>query len=181
MMNKQSLSGGMGFASSVIEHSSVTDQMQQHQSEQVTDIEVERVLTHQQNQQQNYVHYQEVSCSSTDMMSEQSLSGGMGFASSVAEHSGVIDQLHKHQCQQILVHNSECHYKPSMEIMMSHFDQMVSHQQRDSRNNLLQSGETGGETLAISSDYESSIDYEWESIHQLFQSNLVLDLEDILS
>ncbi|KAL9419835.1 hypothetical protein AB3S75_037572 [Citrus x aurantiifolia] len=180
-MNEHSLSSGMGFASSVLEHSSVTDQMQQHQYEQVTDIEVERVLTHQQNQQQNYVHYQEASCSSIDMMSEQSLSGGMGFASSVAEHSSVTDQLHKHQCQQILVQNSECYYEPSMEIMMSHFDQMLSHQQRDSRNNLLQSGETGGETLAISSNYESSIDYEWESIHQLLQYDLVLDLKDILS
>ena len=77
-----------------------------NQSEQVTDTEVERILTHQQNQQQNYVHHQEVSCSSTGMMSEQSLSGGMGFASSVAEHSGVTDQMHKHQCQQILIQNS---------------------------------------------------------------------------
>ncbi|KDO37354.1 hypothetical protein CISIN_1g041697mg [Citrus sinensis] len=62
-----------------------------NQSEQVTDTEVERVLTHQENQQQNYVHYQEVSCSSTGMMNEQSLSGGMGFASSVIEHSSVTD------------------------------------------------------------------------------------------
>ncbi|KDO38203.1 hypothetical protein CISIN_1g042765mg, partial [Citrus sinensis] len=74
-----------------------------NQSEQVIDTDVERVLTHQQNQQQNYVHYQEVSCSSTDMMSEQRLSGGMGFASSVTEHSGVTDQMHKHQYQQILI------------------------------------------------------------------------------
>ena len=64
---------------------------------------------------------------------------------------------------------------------MSHFDQMLSNQQCDSGNNMLQSGEIGGETLAISSDYESSIDYELESIHQLLQSDLVLDLEDILS
>ena len=74
-----------------------------NQFEQVTDTDVDRVLTHQQNQQQNYVHYQEVSCSSTGMMSEHMLSGGIGFASSVTEHSGVTDQMHKHQYQQILI------------------------------------------------------------------------------
>ncbi|KAH9706533.1 hypothetical protein KPL70_012244 [Citrus sinensis] len=88
-----------------------------NQSEQVADIEMDRLLTHQQNQQQNYMDYQEVSCSSSDMMSEQSLAGGMGLASSV--------------------------YEPSMEMMMSHFDQMICNQQYDSGNNMLQGGETG--------------------------------------
>ncbi|KAK9200343.1 hypothetical protein WN944_015540 [Citrus x changshan-huyou] len=78
-------------------------QYNSNQSEQVTDTDVESVLTHQQNQQQNYVDYQEVSCSSPGMMSEQRLSGGMGFTSSVTEHSGVIDHMHKCQCQQILI------------------------------------------------------------------------------
>ncbi|KAL9419868.1 hypothetical protein AB3S75_037601 [Citrus x aurantiifolia] len=115
-----------------------------NQSEQVTDTEMERVLTHQQNRQQNDVHYQEVSCSSTGMMSEQSLSGGMGFARSVAEHSAVTDQMQQHQCQQILIQNSGCLYEPSMEMMMSNFDQMLYNQQWDSGNNMLQSRETGG-------------------------------------
>ncbi|XP_006437281.2 NAC domain-containing protein 83 [Citrus clementina] len=88
-----------------------------NQSEQVADIEMDRLLTHQQNQQQNYMDYQEVSCSSSHMMSEQSLAGGMGLASSV--------------------------YEPSMEMMMSHFDQMICNQQYDSWNNMLQGGETG--------------------------------------
>ncbi|KAL9420075.1 hypothetical protein AB3S75_037786 [Citrus x aurantiifolia] len=88
-----------------------------NQSEQVADIEMDRLLTHQQKQQQNYMDYQEVSCSSSDMMSEQSLAGGMGLASSV--------------------------YEPSMEMMMSHFDQMICNQQYDSGNNMLQGGETG--------------------------------------
>ncbi|KAK9205426.1 hypothetical protein WN943_015693 [Citrus x changshan-huyou] len=35
----------------------------------------------------------------TDTDVERRLSGGMGFASSVTEHSGVTDQMHKHQCQ----------------------------------------------------------------------------------
>lgn len=83
------------------------------------------------------------------MMSEHSLSGGMGFASSVAEHSAaehsaVTDQMQQHQCQQILIQNSECHYEPSMEMMMSNFDQMLYNQQCDSGNNRLQSRETGG-------------------------------------
>ncbi|GAY50697.1 hypothetical protein CUMW_128720 [Citrus unshiu] len=88
-----------------------------NQSEQVADIEMDRLLTYQQNQQQNYMDYQEVSCSSSDMMSEQSLAGGMVLASSV--------------------------YEPSMEMMMSHFDQMICNQQYDSGNNMLQGGETG--------------------------------------
>ncbi|KAL9423088.1 hypothetical protein AB3S75_035223 [Citrus x aurantiifolia] len=88
-----------------------------NQSEQVTDIEMDRLLTHQQNQQQNYMDYQEVSCSSSDMMSEQRLAGGMGLASSV--------------------------YEPSMEMMMSHFDQMICNQQYNSGNNMLQGRETG--------------------------------------
>ncbi|KAL9423066.1 hypothetical protein AB3S75_035207 [Citrus x aurantiifolia] len=88
-----------------------------NQSEQVADIEMDRLLTHQQNQQQNYMDYQEVSCSSSDMMSEQSLAGGMGLASSV--------------------------YEPSMEMMMSHFDQMTCNQQYDSGSNMLQGRETG--------------------------------------
>ncbi|ESR50541.1 hypothetical protein CICLE_v10033744mg [Citrus x clementina] len=88
-----------------------------NQSEQVADIEMDRLFTSQQNQQQNYMDYQEVSCSSSDMMSEQSLAGGMGLASSV--------------------------YEPSMEMMMSHFDQMICNQQYDSGNNVLQDRETG--------------------------------------
>ncbi|KAL9420068.1 hypothetical protein AB3S75_037779 [Citrus x aurantiifolia] len=88
-----------------------------NQSEQVADIEMDRLLTHQQNQQQNYMDYQEVSCSSSDMMSEQSLAGGMGLARSF--------------------------YEPSMEMMMIHFDQMICNQQYDSGNNMLQGGETG--------------------------------------
>ncbi|KAH9706514.1 NAC domain-containing protein [Citrus sinensis] len=88
-----------------------------NQSEQVADIEMDRLFTRQQNQQQNCMDYQEVSCSSSDMMSEQSLAGGMGLASSV--------------------------YEPSMEMMMSHFDQMICNQQYDSGNNVLQDRETG--------------------------------------
>ncbi|GAY50708.1 NAC domain-containing protein [Citrus sinensis] len=115
-----------------------------NQSEQVAVIEMDRLLTHQQNKQQNYMDYQEVSCSSSDMMSEQSLAGGMGLASSVTEqHSVIDDHMQQQQSRQISVPNLEFYYGPSMEMMMSHFDQMICNQQSDSGNNMLQGRETG--------------------------------------